>query len=44
MSLELEVYKSTIDKWERGDTKPSKINKQKIIQFLGYDPMTRTTN
>jgi len=39
MGMELEVYESTIDKWERGATEPNIKNKQKIIQFLGYDPM-----
>lgn len=42
LALELEVYTSTIDKWERGDTEPNYINKQKVIQFLGYDPMLKT--
>lgn len=39
LSLELEVFKSTIDKWERGVTEPNTFNKQKIIQFLGFDPI-----
>lgn len=41
LGLELEVYESTIDKWERGLIKPNSKNKQKIIQFLGYDPMQK---
>ncbi|WP_299113973.1 helix-turn-helix transcriptional regulator [uncultured Winogradskyella sp.] len=39
MGLELEVYESTIDKWERGVAEPNIKNKQNIIQFLGYDPI-----
>ena len=42
LSLELSVYSSTIDKWERGATEPNTINKQKIIEFLGYDPMQKS--
>lgn len=42
LGLELEVYESTINKWERGATKPNIKNKQKITQFLGYDPMQKT--
>lgn len=42
MALELEVYESTIDKWERGIAKPNIINKQKIIEYLGYDPLEKT--
>lgn len=41
MGLELDVYTSTIDKWERGRTQPNYINKQKIITFLGYDPISK---
>jgi len=36
---ELKVYTSTIDKWERMRIKPNKKSKEKIIQFLGFDPM-----
>ena len=43
LGLELEVYESTIDKWERGVTKQNIKNKQKIIEFLGYDPILKTT-
>ncbi len=43
LSLELEVYKSTIDRWERGTALPSTFNKQRIIQFLGFDPMQKET-
>ncbi len=39
LSLILKVYKSTIDKWERGDTTPNKYNTNQIIEFLGYDPL-----
>jgi len=39
LGLELQVYESTIDKWERGLTEPNSQNKKNIIQFLGYDPM-----
>ena len=41
LGLELEVYESAIDKWERGVVEPNSLNKQKIIQFLGYDPMKK---
>ena len=41
LAVELEVYESTIEKWERGQTVPNTQNKQKIIQFLGYDPMQK---
>lgn len=40
MALELEVYESTIYKWEYGQTNPSPQNIQKIIEFMGYDPRT----
>ncbi|WP_430411310.1 helix-turn-helix domain-containing protein [Kordia sp.] len=42
LAMELVVYKSTIDKWERGLTQPNYINKQKIIEFFGFDPRTET--
>lgn len=38
MALELEVYESTIYKWEYGNSKPSLKNTKKIIEFMGYDP------
>jgi transcriptional regulator with XRE-family HTH domain len=38
LSLELEVYESTIYKWEYGKTKPTPKNIKKIIEFMGYDP------
>jgi transcriptional regulator with XRE-family HTH domain len=38
LSLELDVYESTIYKWEYGKTKPTPKNIQKIIEFMGYDP------
>jgi len=45
LALIFEVYESTIDKWERGITIPNSENKQKIIKYLGYDPMqTSITN
>ena len=45
VSLELEVYESTIHKWEGGDSAPTPKNKQKLIEFMGYDPMlTKTEN
>ena len=40
----LEVYTSTIDKWERQRTVPNKISKIKIKEFLGYDPIEMITN
>ena len=42
MAMEFEVYKSTIDKWERGTCNPNEENQQKIIEFLGYDPIQKT--
>jgi len=39
LANKLNVYESTIDKWERGVTKPNKENKQRIIRLLGYNPM-----
>jgi DNA-binding transcriptional regulator YiaG len=39
LSLILKVYTSTIDKWERGVTKPNNYNKNQIIQFLGFNPI-----
>ena len=38
LALELEVYESTIYKWEYGNTNPTPKNTQKIIEFMGYDP------
>lgn len=38
MALELDIYESTIYKWEYGESKPQKINIKKIIEFMGYDP------
>ncbi|WP_169301343.1 helix-turn-helix domain-containing protein [Pontimicrobium aquaticum] len=38
ISLELDVYDSTIYKWEHGLTKPTLENTNKIIEFMGYDP------
>jgi transcriptional regulator with XRE-family HTH domain len=38
MSLELDVYNSTIYKWENNLTKPQGKNIHKIIEFIGYDP------
>lgn len=32
MGMELEVYESTIDKWECGAAKPNTKNKQNIIE------------
>ena len=40
----LEVYTSTIDKWERQRTVPNEISKIKIKEFLGYDPLDIITN
>ena len=34
----LEVYTSTIDKWERQKIKPNINNREGIISFLGYYP------
>jgi len=38
IALELEVYDSTIYKWEYGQSKPKPKNIKKIIEFMGYDP------
>ena len=38
LAMELEVYDSTIHKWEMEYSSPSKNNLQKIINFMGYDP------
>jgi DNA-binding XRE family transcriptional regulator len=38
LALELEVYKSTIYKWENNYIKPQGKNLNKIIEFMGYDP------
>lgn len=38
IALELDVYESTIYKWEYGESKPQKKNIEKIIEFMGYDP------
>jgi transcriptional regulator with XRE-family HTH domain len=38
MALELEVFQSTIYKWESNENKPQGNNLNKVIQFLGYDP------
>lgn len=37
------VYKSTIDKWERGVAQPNEFNTNQIIEFLGYDPIQKVT-
>ena len=39
LALILEVYESTIDKWEREGVIPQENNQVKIKEFLGYDPM-----
>lgn len=38
MAMELEVYGSTIYKWECGISYPREKNTKKIIEFMGYDP------
>ncbi|MDC1324662.1 helix-turn-helix domain-containing protein [Flavobacteriaceae bacterium] len=38
MALELDVYESTIYKWEQGISNPNYLNTKKIIEFMGYDP------
>ncbi len=42
LALELDVYESAIEKWERGKAIPNSENKQKIINYLGYDPMQKS--
>ena len=37
LALILEVYTSTIDKWERQGMIPQECNRIKIKEFLGYD-------
>jgi ribosome-binding protein aMBF1 (putative translation factor) len=39
LALELDVFTSTIDKWERQRIMPNTKSRKKIITFLGYDPM-----
>tara|TARA_R110002111_G_scaffold145328_1_gene211852 strand:- start:110 stop:280 length:171 start_codon:yes stop_codon:yes gene_type:complete len=34
----LNVFESTIHKWEYGYSKPQPKNIKKIIEFMGYDP------
>ena len=41
MALELEVFQSTIYKWESNENKPQGNNLYKIIEFFGYDPRTQ---
>ena len=41
MSLELDVYQTTIYKWENNEAKPQGNNLNKIIEFMGYDPRIR---
>jgi ribosome-binding protein aMBF1 (putative translation factor) len=41
LAQELNVFTSTIDKWERQKIKPNTKNKEKIIAFLGYNPIER---
>lgn len=38
LSLELDVYQTTIYKWEKNQTNPKGKNLNKIIEFMGYDP------
>lgn len=38
LAQELDVYESTIQKWEYGISQPQPKNIKKIIQFMGYDP------
>jgi len=42
LSLELDVYNSTIYKWENNITKPQGKNLNKIIEFMGNDPIQKT--
>lgn len=44
LAIILEVYESTIDKWERQGMIPQEHNQIKIKEFLGYDPNERNTN
>jgi len=39
IALELEVFQSTIYKWEDNLSKPQGTNLNKIIEFMGYDQM-----
>ncbi len=38
LSMELNVYYSTIYKWESNEAQPKGKNLNKIIEFMGYDP------
>ena len=38
IAIELDVFDSTIYKWEYGISYPRKENTKKIIEFMGYDP------
>ncbi|WP_036841305.1 helix-turn-helix transcriptional regulator [Polaribacter sp. Hel_I_88] len=38
LALELEVFQSTVYKWEANLSKPQGNNLNKIIEFMGYDP------
>ncbi|WP_435678254.1 helix-turn-helix domain-containing protein [Patiriisocius sp.] len=38
LAMELNVYESTIYKWEYGESQPQQKNVKKIIEFMGYDP------
>lgn len=38
IAIELDVYESTIYKWEYGESTPQQRNIKKIIEFMGYDP------
>ena len=38
LSLELDVFNSTIYKWESNIANPQGKNIDKIIEFMGYDP------
>jgi ribosome-binding protein aMBF1 (putative translation factor) len=44
LALILEVYESTIDKWERQGIIPQEHNQIKIKEFLGYDPLRKSNN
>ncbi|WP_299059159.1 helix-turn-helix transcriptional regulator [uncultured Polaribacter sp.] len=38
LSLELDVYQTTIYKWENNESNPKGKNLNKLIEFMGYDP------
>jgi DNA-binding transcriptional regulator YiaG len=40
-ALELGVSKAAIEKWENNQNCPTKENRRRIVEFLGFDPALR---